>query len=207
MSIQDIRIKLLLKLIIFAIIILGGRMNTLLIVIFIVILILIIIMLGYICLFNKFNESIVRINEAEERIDTNLRDKYDLLDKVMTLSKNIIEIDEELSNKILKLRSRKLSNFDFDRILVKIFNDYNAIYETEAKLRENEKVFKIVKQIELIDEELITLRSYYNANISNYNMMVKKFPTNLIAKIKKYKERLFYSLKDMSDEDYEDFKL
>ena len=182
-------------------------MNTLLIVIFIVILILIIIMLGYICLFNKFNESIVRINEAEERIDTNLRDKYDLLDKVMTLSKNIIEIDEELSNKILKLRSRKLSNFDFDRILVKIFNDYNAIYETEAKLRENEKVFKIVKQIELIDEELITLRSYYNANISNYNMMVKKFPTNLIAKIKKYKERLFYSLKDMSDEDYEDFKL
>ena len=207
MSIQDIWIKLLLKLIIFAIIILGGRMNTLLIVIFIVIVILIIIMLGYICLFNKFNESIVRINEAEERIDTNLRDKYDLLDKVTTLSKNIIEIDEELSNKILKLRSRKLSNFDFDRILVKIFNDYNAIYETETKLRENEKVFKIVKQIELIDEELITLRSYYNANISNYNMMVKKFPTNLIAKIKKYKERLFYSLKDMSDEDYEDFKL
>ena len=91
--------------------------------------------------------------------------------------------------------------------MVKIFNDYNAVYETEGKLRENEKVFKIVKQIELIDEELITLRNYYNANISNYNKMVKKFPTNLVAKIKKYKERLFYSLKDMSDEDYEDFKI
>ena len=207
MSIHDICIKLLLILIIFVIITIGGRMNTLLIVIFIIIVILILLMLGYICLFNKFNESIVRIDEAEDRIDTNLRDKYDLLDKVVTLSKNIIPLDEELGQTILKLRSRKLSNFDFDRILVKIFNDYNAIYEMESKLKENEKVFKIVKQIELIDEELITLRSYYNANISNYNMMVKKFPTNLIAKIKKYKERLFYSLKDMSDEDYEDFKL
>ena len=182
-------------------------MNTLLIILFIVVLILIISALCYICLFNKFNESIVRINEAEDRIDTNLRDKYDFLDKVVTLSKNITSIDEELSNKILKLRSRKISNFDFDRVLVKIFNDYMAIYDTESNLRENDKVFKIVKQIELIDEELITLRSYYNANISNYNKMVKKFPTNIIAKFKKYKERLFYSLKDMSDEDYEDFKL
>lgn len=182
-------------------------MNTLLIVLFIVIIILIGIMLCYICLFNKFNESIVRIDEAEERIDTNLRDKYDYLDKVITLSKNITSLDENLDKAVLKLRSRKLSNFDFDRVLVKIFNDYNAVYETESKLRENEKVFKIIKQIELIDEELITLRNYYNANISNYNMMVKKFPTNIIAKIKKYKERLFYSLKDMSDEDYEDFKI
>ena len=182
-------------------------MDTLLIVLFIVIVFMIVIMLGYICLFNKFNESIVRIDEAEERIDTNLRDKYDFLDKVITLSKNIVEISEDLEKAILKLRSRKISNFDFDRVLVKIFNDFNAVYETEAKLRENEKVFKIVKQIELIDEELITLRNYYNANISNYNKMVKKFPTNIIAKIKKYKERLFYSLKDMSDEDYEDFKI
>ena len=207
MSIHDIWIKILLNLILFAIIILGGRMNALLIILFVVIVIAVIFMLAYICLFNKFNESIVRINEAEERIDTNLRDKYDFLDKVITLSKNIVELDEELGKTILKLRSRKLSNFDFDRILVKIFNDFNAIYEIETKLRENEKIFKIIKQIELIDEELITLRNYYNANITNYNMMVKKFPTNIIAKIKKYKERLFYSLKDMNDEDYEDFKI
>ena len=182
-------------------------MNTLLIILFIIIVIIIVITLIYISLFNKFNESIIRIDEAEDRIDTNLRDKYDFLDKVITLSKNIIEIDEELDKSILKLRSQKITNFDFDRILVKIFNQFNAIYETESKLRENEKVFKIVKQIELIDEELITLRNYYNANISNYNKMVKKFPTNIIAKIKKYKEKLFYSLKDMSDEDYEDFKI
>ena len=54
---------------------------------------------------------------------------------------------------------------------------------------------------------LVTLRVYYNANISNYNHMVKKIPSMIIAKIKKYKERLFYDLKDMNDEDYEDFKL
>lgn len=182
-------------------------MNTFLIILFIVLIIIIIISLSYVCLYNKLNESIIRVDEAEDRIDTNLRDKYDLLDKVITLSKSIIEIDEELSKNILKLRSRKMTNFDFDRILIKLNNEFFAIYETKPELRENDKVFKLVKEIELIDEELITLRNYYNANISNYNKMVKMFPTNIIAKIKKYKERLFYSLKDMSDEDYEDFKI
>ena len=37
--------------------------------------------------------------------------------------------------------------------------------------------------------------------------MIKKIPTNIIARIKKYNERLLYDLKDMSDDDYEDFKL
>jgi len=182
-------------------------MNTFLIVLFIVTVFIIVIFLSYVCLYNKFNESIIRVNEAEDRIDNNLRDKYDLLDKVVTLSKSIIEIDEELSKNILKLRSRKISNFDFDRILVKFYNDYSVIYETNSKLKQDDNLFKMVKQIELVDEELITLRNYYNANISNYNKMVKMFPTNIIAKIKKYNERLYYSLKDMNDDDYEDFKL
>lgn len=182
-------------------------MNTFLIILFIVIVFILAIFLTYICLYNKLNESIIRVNEAEDRIDTNLRDKYDLLDKVTTLSKNIIDFPETLEKDILKIRSRKVSNFEFDRVLVKLYNDYSAIYETEPKLKENDKIFKMVKEIEIIDEELITLRSYYNANISNYNKMVKMFPTNVIAKIKKYKERMFYSLKDMSDDDYEDFKI
>ena len=182
-------------------------MNTFLIILFVIILLIVIVGLTYIILYNKINESIIRVDEAEDRIDTNLRDKYDLLDKVVTLAKNITDIDEELDKSLLKLRSRRLSNFDFDRVLTKLCNEFSAIYETDKKLRENDKAYNIVKQIETIDEELITLRSYYNNNISNYNKMVKMFPTNIVAKIKKYKERLFYSLKDMSDEDYEDFKI
>ena len=37
--------------------------------------------------------------------------------------------------------------------------------------------------------------------------MIKTFPTIIIANLKKYKERPFYDLKDMTDEDYQDFKL
>ena len=182
-------------------------MNTFLIIIFIIIVVLLTFGLIYIYYHNKFNETIIRINEAENRIDTNLRDKYDILSRCVTIIKDKIDLDDKAFNDLLMLKTKKLSNFDLDRLLVKAYNDLLSIYDNNKKLHDNEELNKAIKQIELIDEELVTLRIYYNANISNYNNMVKKIPSMLVAKINKYKERMFYDLKNMNDEDYEDFKL
>lgn len=182
-------------------------MNGFLITIFIILTLIIALLICYVYLYNKINESIIRIEEAESRIDNNLRDKYDLLNRSISLIRNKIDLDQNAFKDIIKLRARKISNFDLDRVLVKAYNEFLSIYEANPKLRESDEIFKVSRQLEIINNELLTLRDYYNANITNYNKMIKKVPTNIIAKIKKYKERPFYDLKDMTDEDYEDFKL
>ena len=182
-------------------------MNTLLIILFIIIVLSISLSIIYIYLHNRFTESIIRINEAESRIDSNLRDKYDLLNKCVNIIKNNIKIDDKKFNDLLILKTKKISNFDLDRTLKRSHDEFLTIYEKNKELKENDELYKANKQIELIDEELVTLRAYYNANILNYNRMIKKIPTNIIAKIKKYQERLLYDLKDNNDNDYEDFKL
>ena len=182
-------------------------MNTFLIILFIIIVSIILLAIYYMYLYNKINETIIRVDEAENRIDNNLRDKFDLLNRSVSLFKNVITLEEDAFKNIIKLRARKLSNFDFDRTLAEAYNEYITIYDKHKELRENNEIYKSSKQLELIDEELITLRNYYNSNITEYNKLIKKFPTNIIAKIKKYKERPFYDLKDMNDEDREDFKL
>ena len=185
----------------------GDRVSKLLIIIFIIIVLLIILGILYIYLYNKFTETIIRVNEAENRIDSNLRDKYDILNKCVSIIKEKIELDDKAFKDLAMLKTKKLSNFDFDRSLVKSHNELISVYEKHKELKDNDELYKSMKQLELIDEELTTLRTYYNANITNYNKMVKKIPTIFVAKIKKYKERMFYDLKNMNDEDYEDFKL
>jgi len=182
-------------------------MNGFLIGVFIIIIFVIILGIYYVYLFNKINESIIRIDEAESRIDTNLRDKFDLLNRSVTLFKSKIELNPDDFKELEKLRTKKLSNFDLDRELVKVHNEFLTIYENNPILRESDEIYKANRQLDIIDEELVTLRNYYNANIVNYNGMIKKFPTNIIANIKKYKEKLFYDLKNMKDDNYEDFKL
>jgi len=182
-------------------------MNTFLTILFIIIFIILILLITYIIFYNKINDTIIRINEAENRIDNNLRDKYDVLNRSVTLIKSRIKLKDDAFKELQKLKSRKISNFELDRILVTSHNEFISIYEKNKELRDSDEIYKAAKQLELIDEELVTLRNYYNGNIASYNKMIKKFPTLIIAKIKKYNEKLFYDLKNQSDEDYEDFKL
>ena len=183
-------------------------MNTFLIILFIIIILILIIAIGYMYYYNQINDRIIRIKEAESRIDENLRDKYDTLNKAVSLVKNKVELDNNAFKNLAMLKTKKLSSFDLDRSLVNSQNELLTIYEeNKKKLNDSDELYKNMKSLELIDEELGVLRGYYNANITSYNKIIKKFPSLIIAKIKNYQEKLFFDLKDMDDDIVEDFKL
>jgi LemA protein len=66
---------------------------------------------------------------------------------------------------------------------------------------------KIIDEIKEIDNKLTILKDYYDNNITIYNKSIKIFPSNIVASICKYKEKVFFDKKDMTDEDINDFKL
>ena len=115
-------------------------MNTFLIILFIIVIVLIFLGLSYIHLYNKLNESIIRINEAELRIDNNLREKYDILNKSVSLIKNITKLDDKAFTDLAKLKARKISNFELDRILVDVYTEFLTIYEKNKDLRDNDDI-------------------------------------------------------------------
>jgi len=182
-------------------------MDLLFIVLLLLILIICFFIAMYIFYYNKIQDSIIRINEVEASIDSNLRNKYDLLNKSISLIKGNIELDDEIFDEIVKLRSRKISNFDLDRKLILAYDEFNIIKNKYKELEKSEEIKKVAKEIEEIDSKLSVYREYYNDNITIYNKMIRSFPTNLIALVNKYEEKLFFDKKDMSDDDYNDFKL
>ena len=182
-------------------------MDLLILILFAIIVFICIIIAIYTFMYNKFQDVIIRISEVEASIDTNLRQKYDNINRSISIIKANIEIKNEVFDEIIRLRSRKISNFDLDRKLVLAYNELLNIKETNKKEINSDELNKIFKQLKDVDMKLDTYRDYYNANIVKYNKMVKSFPTNIVAFMCKYQERLFYDMKDMSDDDVEDFKL
>ena len=83
--------------------------------------------------YNKFQDYVIRINEVENILDSNLREKYDNINKVVSIIKSSDYIDEEVDKKlfeeIVKLRTRKISNFDLDRKLVDANNSFITLNE------------------------------------------------------------------------------
>ena len=182
-------------------------MDLLILILFILIILFCVLSLVYMLMYNKLNDLIIRINEVETNIDTNLRNKYDLINRSISIIKGNTDIENKVFDEIVKLRSRKISNFELERKLTVAYNEFLTIKEKYPDLKNSEELVKITMNIEDITENLYTLIEYYNNNITTYNKLITLFPTNIVAKINKYKTRLFFDRKDMSDDDYEDFKL
>lgn len=157
--------------------------------------------------YNRFQAYIIRINEAEANIDSILRKRFDLLNKSIDIIKANVDVDDDILNIIVKLRSRKLSNFDLDRQLYEGLKEFNKYKEEFPELRKSEVFTRIDISLNESEAEIVAFRKYYNDIITDYNKLVKSFPSNIIALIFKFKSKLYFDGKDMSDDDNKDFKL
>ena len=166
-----------------------------------------ILLIWYITIFNNYQNYIIRINEAEAFIDTTLRKRFDLLNKSIEIIKAVIKTKKEVLSELTDLKSVKLSNFDLDRKLYEIINEFNGIKENNEELKNNESFLKIDLGIIESEAEIVAARKYYNDIITDYNKLVRTFPSNVVAKICGYKTKTYFDGKNMEDEDINDFKL
>lgn len=166
-----------------------------------------VILIGYVYIYNTFQTYIIRINEAEAFIDTTLRKRFDLLNKSIEIIKIYVKPKEEVLGIIVKLRSKKLTNFELDRQLYDAINEFNGYKESIEGLRNNEAFLKIELGLFESESEIVAARKYYNDIITDYNKMIRTFPSNLVATLSKYKQKTYFDGKDMNDDIINDFKL
>ncbi len=157
--------------------------------------------------YNRFQIFTIRINEAETNIDSVLRKRFDLLNKSIEIIKENSEVEDDVLSIIEKLKSKKLSNFELDRKLYDALKEFNKYKERFPQLKSNDAFVKIDVEITESEAEIVAFRKYYNDIITDYNKIVKSFPTNLVALVFHFKSKLYFDGKDMSDEDIRDFKL
>ena len=177
--------------------------------IIIVSLIIIIFVIGiiYITTYNRFQDYIIRINEVESKIDDNLRDKFDYILKLNNIIKEKIKTSKKLVDDLNNLKDENISSFDMDRKLVEALNKVIFVKDKYDELDGDEEVSKILYNIEDIDESIRACKKYYNEQVKDYNILIRKLPYNIIGKLLKYNEKTYFDGKNMNDENINDFKM
>lgn len=172
----------------------------------IIIIVLCLLLIWYINIYNNYQNYIIRINESEAFIDTTLRKRFDLLNKSIEIIKSNTK-EKDVLKVIEDLKTMKVSNFELDRKLYEAINEFDKHKESYEELRNIESFIKIELGLFESEAEIVAARKYYNDIITDYNKLVKRFPSNLVAKISNYKEKTYFDGKNMQDEDIKDFKL
>ena len=146
----------------------------------------------FVAIYNHFQDYIIRINEAEVNIDATLRKRYDLVNKAASIIEANIKKEAKIQEVVNELRSKKLTNFELDRNLYSAINEFHVVKEKYPELQTNEEFIKIELVIAESESEIVGLRKYYNDIITDYNKLVKSFPSNVIAILNGFKAKNYF---------------
>lgn len=168
------------------------------IIIIILISLLLVVTFYIIGLYNNIINAKNKIEDKFLQIDTELRKKVDTAVNIIDIIKKITKHEEKLVNEFelyaSKLEKAKSINDkisaagNINRALNKIY----SLEETYADLKKN-KAFKAVQdKIEEIDDRINYAKTFYNDVVLDYNNLREQFPSNIIAKVFKFKEINYY---------------
>ena len=156
----------------------------------------------YIIYYNALQDCKVKIDESESMIDEALRSKYDILLKLESLIKTNIKETKINFKDLNDLKKESISNFQLERKLVDTVLLINKIQDDFPELEEIKDYRELLNDI-----RVMAAKKYYNKYTSKSNELVRKFPSNLIAKFHNITVRNFFDNKDMNDDIIDDFKL
>lgn len=154
--------------------------------------------------------SLIRLNnkvkEAFATMDVYLKKRWDLIPNLVKVVKSYSNYEKNTLQNVINLRNNNYDELNYDDKLktnnklseniTKLF----ALVENYPEIKANENFLKLSDNLTKIEDEIANSRKYYNAIIRIYNNKVEMFPSNIIAKIFKFKIKTMYEIKENEKE-------
>lgn len=158
---------------------------------------------GYI--FKTYNELVTLRMNAERQashVEVHLKKKFDMIPALLELVKGYAKHEKGILEEVTRLRSQWGSSKTTDK-KIKTANKLESalsrllvVQERYPKLKADRNFNSIQKSISIVEKELTHERKVYNKRVSWYNVKLQVFPKNIIAKIFKFKEKPFFSIRE-----------
>ena len=142
--------------------------------------------------YNKFQFSIIEINEAENNTDLYLHKKLELLKRCCPIIRKALK-KKKLLTDIDEINEESLNHFEFNEILNKAYIDLFKVIDENEKLLKSEKLLSILDELNENEENLFACIKFYNDTVVDFNQLIVAFPSNIIRLFFGYKKKEFYA--------------
>ena len=167
-------------------------------IIFLLILAVFVIMI--VIYFNKLVKALDLNREAFYNVDIVLKKRLDLIPSLEKIVKNYDILNEKSSQKLLELRESLKENLSVSRRqkledkLSDIIKEIFINIEKYPNVKQEQSFIDIKEELAKIEGEIEITRKEYNEATRNYNLIVKSFPTNILAKLFSFKKSSYFEV-------------
>lgn len=150
--------------------------------------------------FNKLVKALNINRQAFENVDMALKRRLDLISDLEEIISKLDGEKENILEKISKIRENLnecLSVSKRQKIedkLSDIIKDVFYDIEYHKELKESDSFERIKNTLSEIELEIETSRKCYNEATRNYNILVERFPTKILAKLFNFKRSNYFDI-------------
>ncbi|MDF2905058.1 MAG: hypothetical protein K0R34_379 [Herbinix sp.] len=163
----------------------------------------VILLLWFIVAMNDLRRAEVMVQEALADIDVALTKRYDVLMKMLNISKSFATFEKETMLETIRLRSgmsMKERNQAVDA-MNQSGHILQAVAEDYPELRSNENFKQLQISIMDVEEHLQAARRFYNGNVSRLNQKIVSFPSSIVASLLHITHADFLEIEDAKRQD------
>jgi len=153
--------------------------------------------------FNRLIGQTQRVNEGWSGIDVQLKRRADLVPALVETVKGYAKHEEGLLTRVTELRAQAVAQQQGNDItarnaaesgLASSIGKIFAVVENYPALKADENFRELQNSLVDIEEQLQFSRRYYNGTARDMNILVNSFPSNVVAKIGKFRNAQFFEI-------------
>lgn len=176
----------------------------------IVVLVLIAIIIIVIAMFvSSYNGIIAKSEEVDNKfatIDTQLQRRGDLIPNLVNTVKGYAKQEQDVINSVTEARTKLAGattvsdRAKADEELTGALNRLMVVVENYPDLKSSQNFIQLSDELAGTENRIATARRDYNEAVKEYNLKIKRFPTNIIAGMFGYSKRDYFEASEQSKE-------
>ena len=165
--------------------------------------VILIVLIIVISIYNILVEKQKKIERSKSLVDVYLKKRFDLIPNLVEVCKGYSEHEKETLTKVAELRASFNNNptNETREELNKVYQSLIAIAENYPKVKASDNYLKLQKELTNVENEIQASRRIYINSITEYNNLVMKFPSAMVAKLFGFKKY------ELPKYDYSDVKV
>lgn len=153
-----------------------------------------------IAMYNKFVTLQTRVEEASSDIEVQFKRRYDLIPNLIETVKGYANFEQSTLQKVTDARTTAMNAGNLKEeagaqdMLSGTLKSLFAVSEAYPDLKANQNFLELQRELTDTENKIQAARRFFNANVRDFTIATKQFPSSIIASIFGFKSDAFFEL-------------
>ncbi len=152
--------------------------------------------------YNKLVQLRAKVDNGWAQIDVQLNKRYDLIPNLVETVKGYATHEQTTITDVTKARASvggaktpedaMTANNELSGAISRLL----VVAEKYPDLKANVNFMDLQQQLKVIEDKIAMSRQFFNDTVMNYNQKTEMFPSNIVAKLFKFKARPYFDVEE-----------